>query len=227
MDNPQYSALGASCARWAVFTHYDFEELAPYIATPLITTTILEPSLYLLVACLPAMYPLISALTPHWLRRHLNSGIEHARQKRGSGHYQHTHGRGGTAIRIKGGGGMPGYAGGTGPHDAFARLDDGGVAHVFSSRAGAKGGRDVAVISPFADRELGPSREEAGSRSGNRSRGSEGGGGGGSGGATEEVDTATGLEMEDLRRLRLGEGIVVQTEIEVTASERVERIVGF
>ena len=97
---------------------------------------------------------------------------------------------------------------------------------MFSAEAGAKGGRDVAVISPFTDR--GTAMDDIG-RSGNRSRASERGGGvtevgvGGRG----EVDMATGLEMEDLRRLRLGEGIVVQTEIEVTASERVERVVGF
>ena len=99
-------ALAAACVRYAVFLNYDARNVMPSSSAPLIIVTIIEPGMYLIVACLPAMYPLLSALTPDWVRERVNSGISAARK-----HAKEQHpGKRSTTMKLMHGGQAASFA---------------------------------------------------------------------------------------------------------------------
>ena len=81
-----YSALVASCLRTWIYERYTAAEVVPNTSTPLIELAVLEPGLYLIAACLPAMHHLLVILTPRSLRRKMNQAVSKPHEAGAPGH---------------------------------------------------------------------------------------------------------------------------------------------
>ena len=167
------------------------------------TWLVVEPGLYFIAACLPAMHHLLSKMVPRTVHDRLEQTMSKSHFK-STGYLQ-------SSGNSKG---LVGISSGASHDHGFERLKDPEI-----SLSGYTGPHKPGVSATA----------QAAQRSGSASSGSltrknE---------RIEAMDVedrpngASNLPPDDLRRLRMGDGIAVHTEIMVTQEEQIEKILGF
>ncbi|KAI9653946.1 MAG: hypothetical protein M1831_005631 [Alyxoria varia] len=212
-------ALVASCIRYSVYMHTTAEVIAPTNTNTLFTWVIIEPGIYFIAACLPAMHHLCSYLTPKKLRIRLEALAYAANPPSTNPRLLQT-----TTLKS-----MDSTSSEKGfiveeeqlaePLPAFSERQR------KNSRLGLEEEQEMSAISRFPD---------------SKSR-KYGGKGGADSAAARKIakrnpKLAQLLDLENqtteipasipLEELRQGNGIMVQTEITVTEEQRIHSIIG-
>ncbi|KAI9671071.1 MAG: hypothetical protein M1831_005156 [Alyxoria varia] len=201
-------ALVASIIRLKTYMDHTVTYFVPNYTLPLMIWLVVEPGLYFIAACLPAMHHLLSKMVPRTIHDRLEQALVDTHFKSTGYLQKSSHNKG-----------LVGISSGASHDQGFERLKD-----PESGLSGYIGPRRPGVSA----------KAQAAQRTGSTSSGSLSK----SGGRMVAMDVEDGqnanssnhsgnLPPDDLRRLRRGEGIAVHTEITITQEQQIEKILGF
>lgn len=205
------SALVGSCIRQALFSIYDATILRPELSNIVVSWVVIEPSLYLIVACLPGMYPMLNQLVSPRARRDARLTRKASVAAGAAGNFNTTaHGPisgaafgGGAIVTGKGGKRCDGIPPLPPPPPPASPPPSHGAGHIPLVDGGFNNGD--------FDVEASGTRATKGLRGSIAARG-----------ASPDV-----LSASDWEEVTRGGGVLMTTEIIVTQEQRIEEVIGF